>query len=202
MYRHNQPGDIHFVTFKTQNNLPSFKDERNCDLFLEILNKLRQELRFKIFGFVILWDHVHLLIQLVINPNIRVDPNSFGSGNTAPNEFGATRRGEDNTSLGVGSNSFEPEIARDNISYVIKRIKGASAREINKMMDQRGIFWQKNFYDFNVYSDKKFQEKLDYIHKNPLKHGLVTDLADYKYSSVRNYELNDQSIFQIDYREN
>jgi len=69
---------------------------------------------------------------------------------------------------------------------------------------KRGLkyrIWQPRFYDFNIYTRKKFDEKLRYIHKNPIKHNLVKDISTYKYCSKRNYELNDHSIFKIDYLE-
>ena len=34
-------------------------------------------------------------------------------------------------------------------------------------------FWQRRFYDFNVWSAKKVREKLEYMHANPVKRGLV-----------------------------
>jgi len=173
MRKYNFPGNIHFVTTRTNGNEKFFADEKVCDLFLENLDELRKELKFKVFGFCLMPDHVHLLIQL------RVASNSFEVKNQAPNEFGATQR--------------------EGISDVIKRIKGGSSRKINKYLNQSGNFWQTGFYDFNIYSQKKFWEKLNYIHSNPLKAGLIDDISLYKYSSWRNYELSDNSIFKIEY---
>jgi hypothetical protein len=105
----------------------------------------------------------------------------FGERNKAPNEFGVT-----------------PE---EDISYIIKMIKGVSAREINKYLERQGNLWKHRFYDFNIYSQAKFEEKLDYIHKNPVKAGLTKELSQYKYCSWRNYHLDDQSIFEINFIE-
>jgi hypothetical protein len=41
-------------------------------------------------------------------------------------------------------------------------------------------FWQRRFYDFNVWSEKKFKEKLDYMHANPVKRGLVLHPKDWR----------------------
>lgn len=200
MQKYNEPGQIHFVTFRTNNDEKYFVDEICCQLFLKILDKLRQELKFKVFGFCILYDHIHLLIQnsgivsLLVPP--RVSPNLFGDRRQMPNEFGITQRGE--SSPAPNEFGVTPE---ENISYVLKRIKGATARELNKYLNRSGKFWKHRFYDFNIYSDKKFQEKLKYIHGNPVKHGIIKDIADYKYCSWRNYELNDHSIFKINYLE-
>ncbi|HDQ22499.1 MAG TPA: hypothetical protein ENN28_00830 [Candidatus Uhrbacteria bacterium] len=117
------------------------------------------------------------------------------------------------------------------ISRILQSIKGSSARRIidlythlgsqehlllarndsaepmlcatphNHRVNLKYRIWQPGFYDFNIYTDKKFWEKLDYIHNNPIKHGLTDNIAKYKYCSLRNYELGDHSIFKIDYPE-
>ena len=52
-------------------------------------------------------------------------------------------------------------------------------------------FWQRNILNIEVYSEKVFSQKLEYIHNNPLqdKWQLVNDPVDYKYSSASFYEL-------------
>ena len=47
--------------------------------------------------------------------------------------------------------------------------------------------WQHGFYDFNIFSDEKLLEKLDYIHSNPVRAGLVLSPRDYKWSSYKEY---------------
>jgi REP-associated tyrosine transposase len=48
-------------------------------------------------------------------------------------------------------------------------------------------FWQRRFYDFNVWSKKKINEKLNYMHFNPVKRGLVTRPLDWRWSSYPFY---------------
>ena len=48
-------------------------------------------------------------------------------------------------------------------------------------------FWQARFYDFNVWSRKKKNEKLNYMHMNPVKRGLVRNPKDWLWSSYRAY---------------
>jgi putative transposase len=55
-------------------------------------------------------------------------------------------------------------------------------------------FWQRRFYPFNVFSEKKRQEKLNYMHNNPAKRGLVSAPGDWPWSSWRFYYLQDASI--------
>jgi putative transposase len=44
-------------------------------------------------------------------------------------------------------------------------------------------FWQRRFYDFNVYSRKKLREKLEYMHANPVVRKLVTHPREWPWSS-------------------
>jgi putative transposase len=48
-------------------------------------------------------------------------------------------------------------------------------------------FWQKRYYDFNVYSRKKRIEKLNYMHWNPVVRGLVEKPEEWTWSSYRFY---------------
>ncbi|MFO8100645.1 MAG: hypothetical protein R6U37_00535 [Dehalococcoidia bacterium] len=59
-----------------------------------------------------------------------------------------------------------------------------------KTSHRRGLryqVWQKGFYDFNIYTESKFREKLDYMHSNPVKAGIVKHPADYHWSSYGQY---------------
>jgi putative transposase len=44
-------------------------------------------------------------------------------------------------------------------------------------------FWQARFYDFNVFTERKRIEKLRYIHRNPVKRGLVSSPEQWSWSS-------------------
>ncbi len=55
-------------------------------------------------------------------------------------------------------------------------------------------FWQPRFYDFNVWSTKKRNEKLHYIHFNPVKRGLVEDPALWPWSSFRFYRYGETGV--------
>lgn len=60
--------------------------------------------------------------------------------------------------------------------------------------------WQRGFYDFNIYSEKKFVEKLNYIHKNPVTAGLCENPEDYPWSSYRQIAgIDDHPILKIDF---
>jgi putative transposase len=49
-------------------------------------------------------------------------------------------------------------------------------------------FWLPRYYDFNVRTDAKRLEKLNYMHWNPMKRGLVERPEDWQWSSYRYYQ--------------
>jgi len=90
------------------------------------------------------------------------------------------------------------------LSIVLKALKQGVARRVvrtwrRRQQLQRELFtdcqperfWQHRFYDFNVWSEKKRIEKLRYIHRNPVKRGLVGRPEDWLWSSYRHYALRE-----------
>jgi putative transposase len=59
-------------------------------------------------------------------------------------------------------------------------------------------FWQRRFYDFNVWSEKKLKEKLDYMHRNPVERKLVLHPKDWAWSSWSHYEKRETGLIRID----
>jgi putative transposase len=49
--------------------------------------------------------------------------------------------------------------------------------------------WQAKYYGFNIYDTPKLEEKLSYMHQNPVRAGLVDHACDWPWSSARYYEL-------------
>ncbi|MGH9511555.1 MAG: REP-associated tyrosine transposase [Terriglobales bacterium] len=128
---------------------------RRRDLFLKKLEEVRQRYDFVIVGYVVMPEHIHLLIG-------------------------------------------EPE--KGNPSKVMQAIKQGFARVVLKQIRKRRrvaqgeLFardgeqvWQRRFYDFNVWTARKRIEKLRYMHRNPVKRGLVIEPEQWTWSSFRNY---------------
>jgi len=58
--------------------------------------------------------------------------------------------------------------------------------------------WKDRFDDLIIVTEKTLKIKIDYIHNNPVKAGLVKNITDWNYSSARNYYLDDDSLFRVD----
>ena len=80
------------------------------------------------------------------------------------------------------------------------RIKKFFARELDAY---RGLcpkdcpIWQARFYDFNVDSNEKFNEKIEYMHQNPVVAKLTETALDWAWSSARFYELGESAGVSI-----
>jgi len=61
----------------------------------------------------------------------------------------------------------------------------------------RTPFWQARFYDFNVLTSKKRVEKLRYMHRNPVKRGVVTSPEQWRWSSYRVYFLDEPGPVRV-----
>ncbi|HEU5117670.1 MAG TPA: transposase, partial [Isosphaeraceae bacterium] len=73
-------------------------------------------------------------------------------------------------------------------SVQIKRLFLGSLRSYARSIDPGEPIWQPRCYDFNLYSPHKVEEKLTYLHQNPVRAGLVARPCDWAWSSARYYE--------------
>lgn len=69
------------------------------------------------------------------------------------------------------------------LATVIQVLKQTTSRRLKHPDAEH--FWQSRYYDFNVSRYAKYLEKLRYIHRNPVKRGLVEQPEDYPWSSFR-----------------
>jgi|ERR1035437_5117424 putative transposase len=75
--------------------------------------------------------------------------------------------------------------------------KGCWSRRWNKR-GGREHFWQARYYDFNVWTKRKRVEKLRYMHRNPVKRGLVEKPEDWAWSSFRHYLTGVEGVVEIE----
>ncbi len=102
----------------------------------------------------------------------------------------------------------EPE--KSNLSVVMQALKLGVARRIlgARKRRERGQallwneppeehIWQTRFYDYNVWSGRKQMEKVRYIHRNPVRRGLVESPEQWRWSSFRAYAYGEQGPVKV-----
>jgi putative transposase len=84
------------------------------------------------------------------------------------------------------------------LSEFMKQWKRTSSLRIRQLFDctlkaygqsiANSAVWQAKYYSFNLFSSAKIEEKLNYMHLNPVRAGLVNDAGDWRWSSARYYQ--------------
>lgn len=162
--------DLHFLTFSCYHRQPLLSDPSRRDLLLQILERVRRRYRLVVLGYVVMPEHVHLLVTEPQRSTLSIAMQALklgfvrslgGSGIPRSRKIGETR---DTPPLSLTSPNH---------------------------------FWQARFYDFNVWTEEKRIEKLRYIHRNPVKRGLVDSPEKWPQSSFRWYLRREEGPVKI-----
>ena len=163
-------GHLHFVTFSCYRRLPLLRSVRARNAFVEVLGEVRRKYDFKLVGYVVMPEHVHLLIS---------EP----------------ARGTPATVLKM----LKQRVSRRLRAKARRRVAaGQGSFAFARGEAPQRQFWQRRFYDFNVWSRKKKIEKLNYMHMNPVKRGLVRNPRDWPWSSFAFYQGRGEVLLGID----
>ncbi|MBR0829021.1 transposase [Bradyrhizobium manausense] len=63
----------------------------------------------------------------------------------------------------------------------------ARSRSISKVVKRKKGIWQRRYWEHAIRDDADLERHVDYIHFNPVKHGHVSRVSDWPYSSFRRY---------------
>ena len=80
--------------------------------------------------------------------------------------------------------SLRWRLIKSGFSRALPKIEHRSP--IRQAAGERGI-WQRHFWEHCIRDEEDYQHHLNYIHVNPLKHGLVSSVKDWPYSSFHRY---------------
>jgi putative transposase len=58
---------------------------------------------------------------------------------------------------------------------------------VEKRQDGSALVWQRRYWEHTIRDDDDLNRHIDYIHMNPVKHGLAKRVADWPYSSFHRY---------------
>ena len=78
-----------------------------------------------------------------------------------------------------------------------KRILKFSIENFNPSVRTFRLGRQQNNKSIEIWSLKVFVQKLNYVHNSPVETGFVNDAVDWKYSSARNYYINNNTVLEI-----
>jgi putative transposase len=84
------------------------------------------------------------------------------------------------------------------LSTAIQALKQETSKKLKEPGEAQ--FWQRRYYDFNVWSEGTTEEKLHYMHQNPVKRGLVQKPEDWPWSSFRHHATGESGTIEIESR--
>ena len=158
-----EPNHARFLTFSCRHRLPLFANAWTKDVFIEQLILARERMGFHLIAYVVMPEHVHLIIW----PKLPESPAS--------------------TVLHRLKRNAAKEVVgrwRENGDSVLAKITEST---------DKVRFWQPGGgYDRNIVSNDEMREKIEYIHSNPVRRGLAESPTGYRWSVcvVPNTNLN------------
>ncbi|HTW59161.1 MAG TPA: transposase [Terriglobales bacterium] len=157
---------LHFITCSCYRRLPFLNRARSRDCFLSMLEQVRERYRFVVVGYVVMPEHVHLLL-------------------TEPE---------------IGTPSKVMQVLKQRTAQALlpkRKRRNPLPRNLFGDEPRKRAFWQARFYDFNVWTTRKRVEKLRYMHRNPVKRGLVATPEQWRWSSYRFYLLDEAGPVRV-----
>ena len=155
----------HFVTATVVDWLDVFSRKNYRDCIIECFDYCIKNKGMVLYGYVVMSNHIHMIIQSNDGKlsDLLIDFKKFTA----------------KTILEKIQN--EPESRRE---WMLERFKLATETHSRNKNYQ---FWQYGNHAEEIFTEHFLWSKLDYIHMNPVRAGIVTRIDDYIYSSASNY---------------
>ncbi len=152
-----------------------FKEEKYFQIVLDSLKFCQQQKGLILFGFVIMLNHMHLLVSYEENKGLSEIMRDFKRHT---------------------SKKIAECLEHDNERLFLYIFRQAAQKRKSTIKYK---IWQDDFHPIAIFSDEWFTEKLDYMHNNPVMKGYVEQPEFWKYSSARNWILGDQSLIKMNF---
>jgi len=166
-YKFSNPNGIYFISIATVEWVDVFSRKEYVEIVLDSLRHCQKEKGLIIYAWCIMSNHIHLIISAMegfVLSGIMRDFKKFTSTTIVK---------------AISENSFE---SRKN--WMLWIFKKAGEKNSNNTNFQ---FWRQDNHPEELISNKFKDQKLDYIHHNPVVAGFVDNPEDYRYSSARDY---------------
>jgi putative transposase len=171
--RYRIEGSIFYITSNVYNRINIFRHPSFIIPIIDSLNYYRYQYACKLIGYVIMPDHIHLLISPTVEKAVT---------------------------------DFMRDFRRSTSGRITRQAKVEGKTDWIRKFEEAGTeteraehkVWQDSFWEQSIYTEDFLKRKLDYIHLNPVRVGLVEVAVDYPYSSYRNYFLGDNQLIEID----
>jgi REP element-mobilizing transposase RayT len=166
-YKFHNPEGVYFISFAVVEWLDVFTRDEYKTIIIDSLNHCQKEKGMEIFAWCLMTNHFHLIFRC--------------TGEQKPELLiGDFKRF---TSKAIVKAIIEnPAESRKEFLLEQFRNAGNQSSNVNKYQ-----FWRHDNHPIELWSNKVIDEKIDYLHNNPVEAGLVSRAEDYMYSSAADY---------------
>jgi len=168
----------HFITSTVVGWADAISRPEYKDIIISSLKYCREHKNLNIHAWVIMSNHIHLIVS-------------------------------------TGNDTELPGIVRDFKKFTSKKIIEAIINNTqesrkkwlvnmflyagrNNNSNEKYQFWQKDYHPIELSNDQLYQQRLNYLHDNPVRAGIVREPQHYLYSSAIDYYEQKQGLLQID----
>ncbi len=170
--RARQKNGQYFFTVVTGNRNPVLVHEPIRQALREAIQQVREDLPFAIDAWVLLPDHMHCIWTLPEGDN------AYGK------RWSIIKRLVSKTVAGATGSPLPAD--PEQYSKVGCAMRTVLLTRSQQKRRESG-FWQRRFWEHLIRDTNDLRRHLDYIHFNPVKHGLVSRVDDWPYSSFHQY---------------
>lgn len=167
---------LYFISFATVNWIDVFIREQYFNIIVESLDFCRKNKGMEIYCWCIMPSHIHLI---------------FRAKENNPGDIIRDFKKHTSKILQKEINNNNRESRKEWMLWMFKR---AGQKNSNVSNSQ---FWQQDNHPIELWSAEVIEQKVDYIHNNPVVSGFVTDDFHWKYSSAIDYS-GGKGVLDID----
>ncbi len=160
-YKIYEPTYPHFITCTILHWIPIFTRTQTTDIIFDSLKYLQQTDNLKLYSYVILENHLHLIAS---SDDIGKSMRKF-KAHTAKEILKLLQ--ENNIKTILEQLAFYKKAHKKNTTYQL---------------------WQEGIQPKLIKDDKMMIDRINYIHNNPVKRGYIEEARYWRYSSARDYE--------------
>jgi REP element-mobilizing transposase RayT len=157
---------LYFISFATINWIDVFIRREYKDIIVDSLKYCMEKKGLEVYAWCIMSSHVHLIIGTI--------------GEKMEDIIRDHKRHTSNTILKAMSKNLE-ESRREWMLWMFER---AGKKNPN---NEKYQFWQQHNNPIELWNNEVMEQKLNYLHNNPVEAGIVEEAWEYLYSSARDY---------------
>ena len=161
----------HFVTSTVVGWLPVFQSATCYDLLAHALDYCRREKGLKLYAWVIMENHFRAVVQSEQLPRVMADLKKFTAG------------------------KLLAQLRVERRDWLLDLLAKGKAEHKTGSVYQ---LWQEGYHPQAIYSDETMQQKIDYIHANPVRRGWVASPEHWRYSSAHEWLAGSLPVMRCD----